>query len=117
GDAVAAGGVEIAQRIAVRLEQEPPAHGASLSPRRPLQALACLLAGGLVLVSAIGLTVPRSGAPAASGSADQCTWLHREAVGVDQRAEAVVLSCVACHAAQQERQQQESTTTLPSLWT
>lgn len=112
-----AGGVEIAERVAVRLAQEPPLRAPSPRPRRPLQAWACMLAGGLVLVSAIGLTVPRASTPAAPTAADQCTWLHREAVDADQRAAAVVLSCVACHTAQQQQQVQESTTALPSPWT
>lgn len=113
----AAGGVEIAERVAVRLAQEPVVQAAPPGPRRPLQAWACLLAGGLVLASAIGLSVPRSGAPATPSTPDQCTWLHREAVPVDQRAEAVVLSCVACHAARQ--QMQDVTTSSGSLlpWT
>ena len=100
------GGVEIAERVAVRLAREAPARAASLRPRRTLQAWACVLAAGLVLMSAIGLTAPRSGAPAAPSS-DQCTWLHREAVPVEARAEAVVLSCVACHAARQQQQQDQ----------
>lgn len=115
-EAAAAGGVEIAERLAVRLAQEPPAGPAPVRPRRALQAWACVLAGGLVLVSAIGLTAFRSGAPAVPSAADQCTWLHREAVPTDQRAEAVVLSCVACHADRQRRLQ-EPTTALPSPWT
>lgn len=112
-----AGSVEIAERVAVRLARELQTTTAAPRTHRPLQALACLLAGGLVLASAIGLSVPHSGAPAAPSPAGQCTWLHREAVPADQRAEALVLSCVACHAAPQQHQEHESTTALPSIWT
>jgi cytochrome c553 len=116
-EAAAAGGVEIAERVAVRLAREPQLKSAAPRARRPLQAWACVLAGGLVLFSAVGLSVPHSGAPAAPAAAGQCTWLHREAVSPDQRAEALVLSCVACHAAPQQHQEQEPTTALPSVWT
>jgi hypothetical protein len=114
----AVGSVEIAERVAVRLAREPQLiRTAPSRVHRPLQALACLLAGGLVLIAAIGLSVPHSAAPAAPSVNGQCTWLHREVVPANQRAEAVVLSCVACHTARHQKQEQESTTALPSVWT
>lgn len=89
----AATSVELAQRVAVRLDQSA---ARSLRATHLRLAWACLIAGGLGFLFAALWSPLQSATPDAVPAAGRCTWVHREQAA-DQPASAIAVSCVTCH--------------------
>lgn len=88
--------VQIAERVAIRLTRSPRQPAPSRHWRRSLLSGVVVLIFGLgAMLGAAGWLSPTS-APVPEGVA-QCHWVNRDAAPTGQRADAVVLSCMACH--------------------
>lgn len=109
-----ASGVEIAERVAVRLSRTKPEAPVVARSRRPRLLWACVMAGCIGFLSAIGLSMLQPAAIGVPTTSEPCTWTNRAAAPTAQRASTVVLSCVACHLTPE--QQPQSTTSLWDDW-